>query len=404
MMMLFAHRRRMNEDSSDSDDSTIEGDEEEELADAADVDNHNLPQYFCGRLIQRQLDDSSPHRSIAMATSTSQNLHIDTSIANDTSNASRSGLQSPNNNERNNTRQPPSQSDDTNSSNNNDRPPSPWGSSTSKQRIIDELKDETSDIHLQLGAYTDDNFKEVNFKYLLQHYAGNKYKLSNFRANVIRILKHFINTTGPFKPDENVIENWYTSVNKVSKGYALLYLLWMHQSRRLETMTTEQIWQSNPLFQEYELEKFETYNKNMKKLTEKRRRLIKEEEDAFHHDMLLLPANEITNRGVPFWNKHSASKLLEQDEASGVAKKMKPKQLWQSRIEYKDFPLSVFRKHIYQERTKQLAAPYWQYKRNQIAKKKFEDAQQEMKRWDQNQFEGSLNNVIDEWERLHFEE
>ena len=385
MMMMLAHRRR-EEAASDSD-----SDSDSEIEIAINDNSDDLPQYFCGTLIQRQVDSSR---------SPPPNLHINTSTANDTSNAR--------SDERNNASQP--QTSQSNQDNNNDdnsnRPPSPWGSSTSKQRIINELKDDTSDIHLHLGNYTDNNFKEVNFKYIHQQYANNKYKLSNFRENVKRILMNFLNKTGSFKADEVVIEPWYTSVNNVSSAYALLYLLYMDpkKSRQVENMTAEQIWQSNPLFQQYELEKFETYNVNMKKLTEKRRGLIQEEEAVFHQDMLSFPPKEITSRGYPFWNKHRASKLLEQDERNGVAKEMKPKQLWQSRIEYQDFPLFVFRKHIYQERMKQLAAPFWQHKRNKIAKKKFEEAQEELKGWNQNQFERSMNVVIEEWERINLED
>ena len=56
-------------------------------------------------------------------------------------------------------------------------------------------------------------------------------------------------------------------------------------------MTEEEIWQSHPLFQKYELEKFKKYNKNMEVLTSKRERLIREEEAAYQREMLQLPRN-----------------------------------------------------------------------------------------------------------------
>ena len=68
--------------------------------------------------------------------------------------------------------------------------------------------------------------------------------------------------------------------------------------------------------------------------------------------MLKLPRNATTSRGLPFWNNHSASELLKNDEASGDAAGMKPKQLRMSRKEYREFPLPVFRKYIYQEISK----------------------------------------------------
>jgi hypothetical protein len=70
--------------------------------------------------------------------------------------------------------------------------------------------------------------------------------------------------------------------------------------------------------------------------------------------MRQLPASNTTSRGCPFWDTHESSKLLEEDEESGRAKELKLIELWKSRLEYQDFPLDVFRKHIYQLRYKRL--------------------------------------------------
>jgi hypothetical protein len=43
---------------------------------------------------------------------------------------------------------------------------------------------------------------------------------------------------------------------------------------------------------------------------------------------------------------------------------MKPKQLWKLRTEYQAFPYDFFCKRVYEARSKQLAGPYWQVKRN----------------------------------------
>ena len=282
----------------------------------------------------------------------------------------------------------------------NNRPPTPWARSKSKQNIIDNLKDKNSDIHLLIGDYDDNDFTHVNFVKILQTYAGNKYKRSLFRENMKRILRHFRHETGPFKAEEITVEPWYTSVNNVSKGYSLLFMLYMNSktSLTINEMTEEEIWESHPEFQVYELEKFKTYNQNMKKLTDKRRMQVQEEEDAYHKDMLTLPHATTTRKGYPFWNKHRASELLEEDEMSGVARRMKPKQLWASRIEYQDFPLSVFRKHIYQERMKKLAAPFWQHKRNKDAKKRFEEAEEMMKEWHQTKFNKNMEGLMADWD------
>ena len=403
----------MEESDSDSDTgyANEKSDNEGSYYDEEEFDDGDLPEFFCGTLIQRIPRPRSisnptcpppnlPNNESSSATYPPPNLRNNTSASASSSskeieNDCQTRAQSHQSN-------PDSNSNQDNNEDDNNRPPSPWGSSNSKQQIINELKDSTSDIHLLIGNYTLTNFEKVNFKRIHHQYA-NKYKYSLFRENLKRILKQFLNKTGSFKVEDVVVEPWYTSVNNVSTAYALLYLLYMdpEKSYQVEQMTHEQIWQSSPLFQKYELEKFKSYNSNMKKLTDKRRQLIRIEMAAYREDMLTLPPATITSRGYPFWNKHRASELLKEDEANGVAKEMQPKQLWKSRVEYQDFPLPVFRKHIYQERMKQLAAPYWQYKRNENATKRFEKAQKELKEWHQNQFDKSMDEVIEEWGRVN---
>ncbi len=266
-------------------------------------------------------------------------------------------------------------------------PPSPWGTSKSKQRIIDELRKgpETSPIFCWIGSYSEEDWSEVKFEKIRDKYASNQYKMSNFKPNVKRLLTKLAAKTGEFAPEQ--VEPWYTSAKNMSKAYCLLYTLHMDPKKSciVNTMTARQLWESHPEFQLYALEKFKTYNDNMKKLTSKRKDLIRAEEAACHRDMLKLPPNTRTNRGLPFWHRHLAAKLLVEDVKSGKSKTMKPCKLWESRKEYQDFPLRIFRKHIYQERTKQLAAPYWQHKRNKIAQKQFEE---------------EVDKLADDWERV----
>ena len=284
-------------------------------------------------------------------------------------------------------------------------PPSPWRYSKTKQRITDDLKDGSSDIHLHIGVYRPNQWKDVRFQPLWEKYAK-RYSLSNFTANLKRILLHYQAGTGDFKDKATKAEPWYTSTHNVSAAYSLLFLLYMEAgySKKIKNMPVEEVWGSHPLFQCYELEKFKSYNKKMIALTNKRKGMIDKEEEMYRRDMLALPECALTSRNVPFWNKHSASDLLESDEKSGIAKHMKPKILWESRKEYKDFPLPIFHKHIYQERTKQLAAPFWQHKRNQKAQKKsIEEAKKMKEGWHQNQFENGMKEVLGQWDKLNLD-
>lgn len=64
----------------------------------------------------------------------------------------------------------------------------------------------------------------------------------------------------------------------------------------------------------------------------------------------------------------------------GKAYKMKPKELWSTKKEYKDFPLDVFRNHIHQEKRFQREGPYWQLKRNKKGLRRHEAHVKELKR------------------------
>jgi hypothetical protein len=59
---------------------------------------------------------------------------------------------------------------------------------------------------------------------------------------------------------------------------------------------------------------------------------------------------------------------------------MKPKELWNTKKEYKDFPLDVFRNHIHQEKRFQHEGPYWQLKRNKKGLRKHGAHVKELKR------------------------
>ena len=97
-------------------------------------------------------------------------------------------------------------------------------------------------------------------------------------------------------------------------------------------------------------------------MTSKKMALISKEEDSDNADLLILPTRREISRDVPLWNTHIASGMLKKhvkEEISGAMTKTKPQILWKSTKEHQNFPLSVFRKHIYHDQTKQLAVPFW---------------------------------------------
>ena len=287
-----------------------------------------------------------------------------------------------------------------------------WQNSKAKARLISELSDSVSDIHLYLGEagkdYGKGNWRKVNFDKIKEKFVDSRWDSGNYRESLKRLLLHYIEKTGPFMSTMEVIEPWYTSPGNVSPAYALLFSLMMKEDsmKRLESMTIREIWESCDEFQKYDFDKFtgsSGYVSNMKNLTSKRKSQIMNERAAFDRDKLVIQTTNDSGRGYPKWNKHPASNLLYEDEKSGRAKELKPKRLWESRTEYQDFPLSVFRKHVYQERMARLAAPYWQHKRNQNAKKMYEKSRELIRGWKAGQLQRDVEDIIQDWGRMNLD-
>jgi hypothetical protein len=102
----------------------------------------------------------------------------------------------------------------------------------------------------------------------------------------------------------------------------------------------------------------------MKILVSKKEKLAATEDAIYLEDKQCHPLKQITCRGTPFWSEHAAKKKLDKDLKDGIGQNIKPKGLWMSRREYQYFPYNYFCKHVHEVRYKQLAAPYWQVKRN----------------------------------------
>jgi hypothetical protein len=138
-------------------------------------------------------------------------------------------------------------------------------------------------------------------------------------------------------------------------------------------LTDEQVHNSNELFKRYPLRNFKTNFKTLKKAVEVEQGAIEFDELALEADNQRHPRNPLTERGYPFWDKHAAQRLLSEDVRAGKTQNLKPSELWLTRLEYQDFPLSVFRDHKYQEERKMTEGVYWQKKRNDKGRKDHEN-------------------------------
>lgn len=90
------------------------------------------------------------------------------------------------------------------------------------------------------------------------------------------------------------------------------------------------------------------YNGMVKIVQEGMERAAEDANDLYH-DRLLHPRPTHNKTGQPEWIEHEAKELLEYDMDDNKHKEMSPQELYNSRLQYQDFSLEVFRGHIYQE-------------------------------------------------------
>ncbi|KAL7537795.1 hypothetical protein ACHAWF_011303, partial [Thalassiosira exigua] len=163
---------------------------------------------------------------------------------------------------------------------------------------------------------------------------------------------------------------------KKSDARRLLIKLLRDKRSWIHGMTDEEIYQSDPMFQNYPLRNFKEYLQNAKGAAENLSNIIEVNEREIRQDIVTFPRGQLTCQGYPYWDAHPASNLLRQDILSG--NNFDPKQLWESRTEYMEFPLDVFRGHIYQEKRRQREKPGWVARRNKKAQKAHEREVNEM--------------------------
>jgi hypothetical protein len=123
------------------------------------------------------------------------------------------------------------------------------------------------------------------------------------------------------------------------------------------------VYNSHPLYWEYEEKHFKVNLKNLIIALEKKEGRAVFERDAVLHDRILHPRPQLTNRGYPFWDTSAASAFLRDDVKDELQKTMSVDQFWRSRAAYQQFPRNVFGKHVSQECNRVKGKSYWLNKR-----------------------------------------
>ena len=108
---------------------------------------------------------------------------------------------------------------------------------------------------------------------------------------------------------------------------------------------------SNPEWEKWPFENFKTNLKNLIDAVALDYARMSKDCEAYGHDLALLKEVRQNDPNPPPtpWHMSAAKPLLIIDIDAKKHEKMTPMALWMTKIEYMEFPLGVFRDHIYQE-------------------------------------------------------
>jgi hypothetical protein len=147
---------------------------------------------------------------------------------------------------------------------------------------------------------------------------------------------------------------------KNSKAKAVLYTDIVEGRVPVEpddsALKPKELWDQYKNLPEFQINDYNDHTKFSNRLRSLRTQIKEQYERAdadfraFVHDRQIFPEPEFDYiRGYPHWNKSRAKKLLIRDIDIGKHKRVRPIKLYYTRPEYQEFPLKVFRDHIYQE-------------------------------------------------------
>ena len=160
-------------------------------------------------------------------------------------------------------------------------------------------------------------------------------------------------------------KGWSGSLEK-----ACLKALLMDPSSGIQSLSTRQIHQSCIEFKSMSFNKFSDRLARLRRGCKSEKKALEQELAEFKKHKKAL-SNSILPSGTIYWPHHPAKKQLDKDFESGVVFQMKPKELWSMRDVYHNTPgLSAkkFGKHVHSLKSKRLAEPFWQKKRQRFAK------------------------------------
>lgn len=164
-----------------------------------------------------------------------------------------------------------------------------------------------------------------------------------------------------------------------SRAKAKLRSLLQDESSWIQCCSPEQIHAADDDFKQYPIARFKVNFNNLKASIEVDRQCVLFDEAAFKQHEEKFPRNPTTERGYKYWNKHPAEKRLHDMVKQGETSNRKPEDIRHDHPDFQDFPPSVFRQHLYQEKRRLKEGVFWQKKRNDKAHKKHRDEEERRK-------------------------
>lgn len=136
-----------------------------------------------------------------------------------------------------------------------------------------------------------------------------------------------------------------------------------------KSMAPKTVYLLRPEFAEFDYKNFPGRLRSARQQIISKNNCAASDSTAFAHDRQLYPKAANNHRGEPRWEGSETERLLRLDMDESKHKTMKPQQLYQSRKEYYDnYPLTVFREHIYQEeKRRKFMAQYGSRNKNQTS-------------------------------------
>lgn len=129
---------------------------------------------------------------------------------------------------------------------------------------------------------------------------------------------------------------------------------------RCDDLGPEQVYMMRRAFQKYPFKNFKTNLNNLQQAIERDEGRADRDALAVAYDRQLHPPPAVTQpHNYPRWDGSEAQRLLKLDIAAEAHTQMTPEQLYFDKPAYREFPLEVFRKHLYQGRVTVLGRSYW---------------------------------------------